>query len=561
MLVELLVENFAVVEQLQVRFHAGLNLLTGETGSGKSLVVDALALLFGGRASMDVVRTGTDRARVAGIFEVDPQGAVAKLLSEAGVELEDGELLLQREISASGKSRAFAGSRPATTSLLREVGSHLGDIHGQHEQQKLFAADAQLEMLDVFAGSGDLLAEVAVVFREWHQVSSQLAELDKSEQERLRLADLWRFQRKEIEDASPQPGEDAELEDEKRVLQNLTRLQEHADAAYSALYDSADSALARLRQARRSLEEICRIDARLSGASENLATAEITIEETAHELRHYLGRLELDPARLDHVETRLVTIEKLKRKYGTTLDQVLSFLEDVRKNLETTESASERRETLKKEQERLGRSYEDAAARLTARRKEAAKRLAERLAAELRLLGMEGTRFRIDLVPAAWSARGANRVDFLVSANPGEEPRPLDRVASGGELSRIALSLKTCTAGGDGAEDSGAVRTLVFDEVDSGVGGGVAEMIGRRLKQLAATSQVLCVTHLPQIAGFADHHYVVEKKETSGRTVATIEELRGDARTREIGRMLSGQRLTKEALRHAEQLIKLSSEP
>ena len=562
MLVELLVENFAVVEQLQVRFHAGLNLLTGETGSGKSLVVDALALLFGGRASMDVVRTGTDRARVAGIFEVDPQGAVAKLLSEAGVELEDGELLLQREISASGKSRAFAGSRPATTSLLREVGSHLGDIHGQHEQQKLFARRTRnWKCSTPLPHPASLLAEVAAVFREWHQVSSQLAELDKSEQERLRLADLWRFQRKEIEDASPQPGEDAELEDEKRVLQNLTRLQEHADAAYSALYDSADSALARLRQARRSLEEICRIDARLSGASENLATAEITIEETAHELRHYLETSELDPARLDHVETRLAVIEKLKRKYGTTLDQVLSFLEDVRKNLETTESASERRETLKKEQERLGRSYEDAAARLTARRKEAAKRLAERLAAELRLLGMEGTRFRIDLGPAAWSARGADRVDFSFFANPGEEPRPLDRVASGGELSRIALSLKTCTAGGDGAENSGAVRTLVFDEVDSGVGGGVAEMIGRRLKQLAATSQVLCVTHLPQIAGFADHHYVVEKKKTSGRTVATIEELRGDARTREIGRMLSGQRLTKEALRHAEQLIKLSSEP
>jgi DNA repair protein RecN (Recombination protein N) len=559
-LVELLVENFAVVEQLRVRFHPGLNLLTGETGSGKSLVVDALALLFGGRASAEVVRTGAQRARVAGIFEVSQEGAVAELLAGAGIETEEGELLLQREVSANGKSRAFAGSRPATTGLLRDLGSHLGDIHGQHEQQKLFATDAQLEMLDAFASSGSLLEETASIFRQWQQVSSELSELDKSEQERLRLADLWSFQRKEIEDASPQSGEDAALEDERRVLQNLARLQEHAHGAYGALYDSADSALARLRHARRGLEEIRRIDPRLAASSDTLAAAEITIEEVAHEVRHYLGGLEADPSRLDAVEARLATLDKLKRKYGSTLEAVLSFLDEVRKNLDSTESSAQRREDLKKRQAVLAASYESIAARLTDLRKKAAEKLAKQLAAEFKLVGMEGTRFRVDLSPGPWSACGSDKVAFLVSPNPGEEPRPLEKVASGGELSRIALALKTCTTD---RRRAGAApsRTLVFDEVDSGVGGGVAEMIGRRLKQIAAANQVLCVTHLPQIAGFADHHYLVEKREAGGRTVATIEELNAEARTREIGRMLSGQRLTREALQHAEQLIRMATEP
>ncbi|MCW5982646.1 MAG: DNA repair protein RecN [Bryobacteraceae bacterium] len=562
MLVELLVENFAVVEQLRVRFHPGLNLLTGETGSGKSLVVDALALLFGGRASADLVRTGADRARVGGIFQIKPEDPLTRLLEDAGVEVEDGELLIEREIAAGGKSRAFAGSRPATTALLRELGAWLGDIHGQHEQQKLFAPDSQLEMLDSFAGSGALLLETASLFRAWRQAGAELAELDRSEQERLRLADLWSFQRREIEDASPQPGEDASLEDQKRVLLNLARLQEHAGAAYDALYDAAGSALARLRHARRSLEEIRRIDPRLSPLSESLSGAEIAIEETAHELRHYLGGLEGDPSRLDEVEARLAALDRLKRKYGATIEEILRFHEEVSRNVAGAESASERRDALKQQLERLAQDFETAAARLTSLRARAAEALSSLLQAELKLVGMDGTRFRVDLGRAPWSERGADRVVFLVSPNPGEELRPLDKIASGGELSRIALSLKTCTAG-EGQSGGSPVlnRTLVFDEVDAGVGGGVAEMIGRRLKQLAASHQVLCVTHLPQIAGFADHHFVVEKREADGRTVATVEELRGDARTREIGRMLSGQRLTKEALRHAEQLIRSAAEP
>jgi len=556
MLVELLVENYAVVERLRVRFHAGLNLLTGETGSGKSLVVDALGLLLGGRASADVIRAGADRARIAGIFELAPEPGLVRLLEESGFELDSEELLLEREILAGGKSRAFIANRPATVALLRELAPYLGDIHGQHDQQRLFAAEAQLEMLDAFAGHGPALGEVAELYARWRRLSAELAELERSEQERLRLADLWAFQRREIESAAPAAGEDAALECERRVLANVVALQEHAAAAYDALYDSPGSALAQLRQAWRRLEEICRIDPDLVALRDSLRPAEVIVEEAAHELRHYLGRLEADPARLEQIEARLAALDKLKRKYGPSLDQVLAFLGEVRAKLEAMESAEERRAALQLERDEAARQFEAAAARLSESRREAAMRLEQRVEAELRALAMERAAFRIDLQPSEWTARGTDRVAFLIATNPGEPPRPLDKVASGGELSRIALALKTSIAGASKAVSPG--RTLVFDEVDSGVGGSAAETIGRRLKQLAAYDQVLCVTHLPQIAGFADHHFSVAKREVNGRTVATIEELTGEARVREIGRMLSGRRLTEEALRQAEQLIRMA---
>ncbi len=556
MLVELVVENYAVVERLRVRFHAGLNLLTGETGSGKSLIVDALGLLFGGRASADVIRAGADRARIAGIFEPAPEPGLLGLLEQSSFKLDSGELLLEREILAGGKSRAFIANRPATVALLRELAPYLGDIHGQHDQQRLFDAEAQLEMLDAFAGHDPAVAEVADLYARWRRLSTELAELDRSEQERLRLADLWSFQRREIESAAPAAGEDLALESERRVLAHVVSLQEHAAAAYDVLYDSPGSALALLRQAWRRLEEICRIDPALASLRDSLRSAEVIVEEAAHELRHYLGRLEADPARLEQIEARLALLDRLKRKYGPSLEEVLAFLGKVRADLETLESAEERRGALQAEREEAARRFEAAAARLSESRREAAARLEKRVEAELRALAMERAAFRIDLQASEWTARGMDRVVFLIATNPGEPPRPLDKVASGGELSRIALALKTSIAGASKAPRPG--RTLVFDEVDSGVGGSVAETVGRRLKQLAAYEQVLCVTHLPQIAGFADHHFSVVKHEANGRTVVTIEELTGPARVREIGRMLSGRRLTEEALRQAEQLIRLA---
>ena len=555
MLVELLVENYAVVERVRVRFHAGLNLLTGETGSGKSIVVDALGLLFGGRASADMVRSDAERARVSGIFEAPRSAALREILDAAGVDAEDGEILIEREILAGGKSRAFAASRPVTAALLRQIAPFLGDIHGQHEQQRLFSADAQLEMLDDFGETGAERAQTASLFAEWRRVKRELEELERSEQERLRSMDLWSFQRNEIDGARLKPGEDVELENERRVQKNVARLQESANAAYSALYDSANSAATQMRTALKRVEELCRIDGSLQPVADALKPAEIAVDEASSALRDYLDRLEADPDRLENIEARLAQMDRLKRKYGSSIDEILAFLEDVRSKIGSVESAGERRTSLAAEVERLSKEYEAAAARLTKLRREAAQRLARAVERELASLAMQKTTFELRLEKADWSERGADRVQFLISANPGEEPRPLERIASGGELSRVALALKTCL---QQPAASGAPLTLVFDEIDAGIGGAVAESVGRRLKKLAASNQVLCVTHLAQVAGFADHHYVVEKREVKGRTQAEIEELSAEQRKREIGRMLSGERVTAEALKHAEQLIRLS---
>jgi len=554
-LLELVVENYAVVERAHVRFHSGLNLLTGETGSGKSLVVDAVGLLFGGRASADVIRTGAPRARISGIFEWPADRAFRALVLEAGIEPDEEELLVEREVLANGKSRAFVGSRPVTVSLLRDIAPWLGDIHGQNDQQQLFQGATQLDMLDEFANCAELLEHVAEAHREWRCCTTELEELDKSEQEKLRLADLWNFQRREIESAAPKPGEDAELENEKRVLRNITKLQESANAAWSALYDAPESAATQLRLALRRIEELCQIDATLRPVVETLQPGIIAVSEASNSLRDYLDRLDVDPGRLEEVETRLATLDRLRRKYGQSLDEVIAFLEDVRARLDALEHATERRAALEKARAVLEKRYREAAADLTRRRKEAAKRLRTAVEKELSSLALGGSKFVVEVTEAEWTEHGADRVSFLIAANTGEDPRPLDRVASGGELSRIALALKTAGA----PRPAKIPRTLIFDEVDAGIGGSVAESVGRRLKRLSATSQVLCVTHLAQVAGFADHHYFVEKHERGGRTVAEVEELDAAARRREIGRMLSGQHITPEALKHAEQLIREGS--
>lgn len=552
MLVELIVENLAVIERLRIRFHAGFNVLTGETGSGKSIVVDALGLLFGGRASADMIRTGCDRARVSGIFEIPAEPAVRTRLEALGITLEEDELLIEREILGNGKSRAFAASRPVTATLLRELSALLGDIHGQHDQQRLFDHVEQLTMLDEFARPTAVLSETSARYEEWKAASDALEQLDRTEQDRVRLADLWSYQVKEIEGVAPKAGEDDALEQEKKILQNVTRLEQSASAAYESLYDSPTAALAQIRIARKKLEELARIDASMEPLLEPLKSAEAQVDDASYSLRDYLGRLEADPARLDHVETRLVAIEKLKRKYGATIEEILAFYDTTRKQLDTAENTEARRNELKRTLDMASAAYREAAQKLSEARQAAARKLEKKVEDELATLAMERTRFRVAFTESAWTPNGFDAVEYLIAPNLGEEPRPLDRIASGGELSRVALALKASTIAR--ATKSGQ-RTLVFDEVDAGIGGRAAESVGRRLKAIAAANQVLCVTHLAQIAGCADHHYSVEKREAKGRTVAAVEELTGDARTREVGRMLSGE-LTPEALRHAEDLIR-----
>ena len=553
MLHELVVENYAVVDRLRVRFHTGLNLLTGETGSGKSIVVDALGLLLGGRASADMIRSGQDRARVSGLFDA-PERA-AKVLAQAGFQAEQGEMLLEREILSNGKSRVYVNSRPATVALLKDLATHLGDIHGQHDQQLLFQPATQLAMLDSFAETKEMRAAVREFFIAWKQVTDSISDLEGADQEKLRLLDLWQFQRKEIEAAELLPAEDAELDAERRIQQNAGRLLENAGAAWDALYERPESAWSVARTVAKKLDELARIDPSMAPVRLALEPALLAIEEVSYSLRDYLGRIEGNPARLEDIENRLAQIDRLKRKYGGSVTEILAFLEDVLRKIGEVETAGERLEDLRRQQKEIEAHYKQAAAALTARRQAASAELATRVEQELKPLAMERTSFRIELAAAPWSESGADRVHFLVSPNAGEEPKPMEKIASGGEMSRIALALKTCLVGVRPA-NTAIQRTLVFDEIDTGIGGRAAEGVARRLKKLAAENQVLCVTHLAQIACFADHHYRVGKSERNGRTVAEIEQLDAAGSTEEIGRMLSGQTLTAEAVRHAAELMR-----
>lgn len=553
MLLELVVENYAVVERLRVPFHPGLNVMTGETGSGKSIVVDALGLLLGGRTSIEMIRSGAERARVSGIFEKPRAAAFATVLAGAGIDSLEEEILIEREILLNGKSRAYIDSRPVTAAFLKEIAPWLGDIHGQHDQQRLFSHEAQRDMLDEFGHSVGAVEQVAIAYEKWRQAGQELEELDRQEQERLRLADLWAFQKREIEAVAPHPAEDADLEQQRRLLSNVNRLAESATAAYDALYDSPESCLAGLRAAIKRLDDLCRIDEKMVPLRETLKPAAIVIEDASQELRDYLGRLESDPARLEEVESRLAALDKLKRKYGQSIGEVLEFLDSISRQLSAAESAGERREELKRQQAQFAREYELAAGALTETRKKTARKLEKRVETELGQLAMERTAFRAEITPAAWGAHGADAVTFLVSANLGEAPKSLEKTASGGELSRIALALKTCL---NEVKKQTIPPTLVFDEVDAGIGGSVAVSVGKRLKQLAGNQQVLCVTHLAQIAGYADHQYYVEKREQKGRIVTSIQELTREARIAELGRMIAGSDLTPETLKTAEQMLR-----
>ena len=552
MLLELMVENYAVVEQARIRFQQGLTVLTGETGSGKSIVVDSLALLLGARASTEMIRSGAAKARVSGIFSV-PAVEIQPLLGEAGIEVEnDEELIVEREISANGKSRAFVANRPVTTAFLRQLAPLLGNIQGQNEQQSLFVAQAQRAILDECAGAGELCQRVSGAYAKWRAVGEKLDALSRNEQEKLRLLDLWMFQRKEIEMVQPKGGEDAELEAERKILQNVTRLQECSNSAYDLLYESPQSATTQLRQAIKRMDELMRIDESLGSTADAMKQAAVLVDEASYGLRDYLGKLESDPNRLEEVESRLSALDRLKRKYGGALEEVIAFEQEVARRIDEVENAGEHRQSLEREQTRLAGEYEKLAGELSKARTAAAVRLGKQVEAELRSLAMSGTQFQVVVERGNWTASGFDEVAFLVSPNRGEELKPLEKIASGGELSRISLALKTAI--GD-ADRGVSLTTLVFDEVDAGVGGAAAAAVGRRLKALSRTNQVICVTHTAQIAGFADHHYAVSKRERKDRVVTEIMELPREERAREIGRMLSGEHITPEALRQAEQLM------
>jgi DNA repair protein RecN (Recombination protein N) len=563
-LVELRLENYAVIDNAAVEFASGLNLLTGETGAGKSILIDALALLLGDKASSEVIRTGAERAVVSAVFECDGSSATAieKVLEHNGLdESEDGSLIVRREIATGGKGRVFVNNQPATVAVLRQLAPHLAIIHAQNESILSFDGPARLALLDGFAGSQ--IDPVAAAFEAWKGIRSRIEELEQGEQDRLRLVDLWAFQKREIEEAKLEAGEDERLEVEKRVLANAEKIYNAAMQAFDLLYEGDGSTSSSMRGAQKQIEELAHYEPKFTDALAALETARISVEDVGATVRDYAGGIHASPEHLAEVEDRLAALDRLKRKYGPALDDVIAFGADVARKLSEVENKDEILRELQADLAKAGTEYLRAVRALSKKREDAARKLEKLVEAEINDLAMRSA-FRIEITTAEqegnWSSDGIDQVVYLIATNPGEPMRQLEHVASGGELSRVMLALKVSVqAPGDSAlrkKHPGAQRTMVFDEIDTGIGGRAAEAVGKKLKQLARANQVLCVTHLPQIATFADHHYVIEKKAWSGRTRTTIRSVVGEERTEEVARMLSGAKLTDTSRKHAEQMIK-----
>ncbi|HME33899.1 MAG TPA: DNA repair protein RecN [Candidatus Sulfotelmatobacter sp.] len=580
MLIEMRLENYAVIDNLVVEFGQGLNLLTGETGAGKSILVDALALLLGDKASSDVIRAGAERAVVAAVFEAESAGGsaaekpLARILEENGLdESDDGSLIVRRELAAGGKGRVFVNNQPATVAVLRLLAPHLATIHAQNESILSFDGPARLGLLDAFAGSQREMVEAG--FSAWKQIRTRIEELERGEQDRLRLVDLWIFQKREIEEARLQSGENERLETEKRVLANAEKIYNAAMNAFDLLYEGNGSTASSLRAAQKQVEELARYEPKFQEALAALETARISVEDVGATVRDYAGGIHASPEHLAQAEDRLALLDRLKRKYGPTLEEVIQFGADVARKLSEVENKDEILRGLHSELAKAAGEYLQAARGLSKKRAEAARRLEKLVEAEINDLAMKSA-FRIEMTSSEeegnWTGSGIDQVVYMISTNPGEPLRQLEHIASGGELSRVMLALKASVEAGAGRETVksptsrkgrekwGTQRTLVFDEIDTGIGGRAAEAVGKKLKSLSRSSQVLCVTHLPQIATFGDHHYVVEKKEdkkeSGGRTRTTIRAVTGEERTEEVARMLSGAKLTETSRKHAEQMIR-----
>jgi DNA repair protein RecN (Recombination protein N) len=568
-LAELRLENYAVIDNVVIEFAAGLNLLTGETGAGKSILIDVLGLLLGDKASSDVIRTGAERAVVAAVFE--SEGAAARsieaILETNGLDGENGSLILRREIAPGGKGRVFINNQPATVAVLKQIAPHLAVIHAQNESIVNFDAVARQDLLDAYAGVE--LKEVSEAFGQWKQIRGRIAELEQDEQDRVRLLDLWNFQCREIEESRLRAGEDEQLEAEKRVLANAEKIYGAAINAFDLLYEGSASTSSSLRAAQKHVEELVRYEPKFQEALTALESARISVEDVGATLRDYAGGIQASPERLAEIEERLAVLDRLKRKYGPTLEQTIAFGDDIRQKLSEMENKDQVLLDLRAKLAVAADEYRKAARGVSRKRLEAGRKLEKLVEAQINDLAMRAS-FRIVVEEAVeennaeeqWTSSGINHVVYHISTNAGETMRPLEQIASGGELSRVMLALKasveagTDVAGSAKKKSAAAQRTLVFDEIDTGIGGRAAEAVGRKLKALAKGNQVLCVTHLPQIATFADHHYVIEKREAAGRAKTTVRQITGEERTEEVARMLSGAKLTETSRKHAEQMIR-----
>jgi DNA repair protein RecN (Recombination protein N) len=560
---ELRITNFAIIDELHVHFHRGLHVFTGETGAGKSIIIEALSLALGGRASAEMIRSGEDTATIEAAFDLTGQGEVSELARAHGIDLEGEELLIKRAISAS-RNRVYINGTLSTVAVLALLGAKLVEIHGQYEQQTLLHPEHQLDIFDSYAGVLDLRHALERHYYYLQGLRKRLAELTAQADERLRRQQLLHFQLQEIDQAQLRPGEEEELRGERHVLMHTEKLLQITQGSSELLYAGEDTVVAHLARVLASLDEASVIDPILKPIAEDLRAALYQMEEAGRTLGDYASRVEYDPVRLAEIEDRLAELSTLKRKYGATVDEILAHREDLATELASLQHQADNVETLQAEIGATERQLGEQALELSQRRLAVGETLAQAVERELQALSMSAARFviafrrlpdaagfiSVDGEAVQLTPVGLESVEFLFNSNPGEEPRPLAKIASGGEISRVMLALKSILAAVE------QVPTLVFDEVDAGIGGGVAEVVGRKLKALTSTSQVFCITHLPQVASRGDIHFLIEKQVVVGRTITTVRPLTQRERVDEIARMSGGLVITDTTRKLAAELLR-----
>lgn len=552
MLTSLHIRDFAVIDELELHFGSGMTVLTGETGAGKSIIVDALGLILGDRADSTMLRGGAERCEISATFDIDGKHALATWLDEQAIPADDKELLIRRVLSADGRSRAFINGSPVAVQMLKPVGEMLIDIHGQHAHQSLLKRDARRQLLDDYGDYQPELDRVADLYRHWREVTAEIEDLSGLGEDREARLELLRYQVQELRALNPQAEEFEALEIEYNRLTHASRLVEGTETAYDRIVGDDQAIAVQLKRCERELRELARYDDSLGPIADLLEAAGIELGEAGDELRHYLGQLELDPQRLHEVEQRLSEIHTLARKHYVQPKSLPAQLDSLYRQLTELESSEERYAELKAQEQQILTEYHTAAGQLTRARSGTAEQLARAVSAQLHELGMPGGEFQIDIAAASEatpSPHGLDRIEFLVTTNSGQPPRPLAKVASGGELSRISLALQVI------ANADNCVATMIFDEVDAGIGGGVAEIVGKLLKEAAAKRQIFCVTHLPQVASLGHRHLRVLKSADEQETRIRVTPLSTHERIEEIARMLGGLKITERTRAHAKEML------
>ncbi len=533
MLKEIRISNFAIIDHLRATFTSGFNVLTGETGAGKSILVDALGLVIGEKASVEMIKTGADETVVEALFEIPSDSPTIIRLNEKGININDG-IIIRRIINRTEKGRIYINDNLVSLRTLSEITPELVDIHGQHEHQSLLSSDKQIDLLDSY---GALLAarkEISSLFSKLNQMQRELALLEGNERERAQREDMLKFQITEIDGANLKVDEEKTLEYERLILSNAAKLSSVILDSYSKLYSSDCSIISNIDAIIHNLKELIAIDNTLKDTLRDIETSSTMLHDSAYFLRDYMERIEFNPEKLEQIEERLDQISRLKRKYGDTIADILSYREKAKNELLSIERGTEKISALRNEIREAEDAYRALTDDLSRKRAVAAKEIEGKIEEELNALSMKA-KFTIKITQdGSWGYKGIDRVEFLISTNPGEEPKSLSKIASGGELSRIMLALRSILAEAD------RIPTIIFDEIDAGIGGDTANIVGKRLKFLSSRAQVLCITHLPQIASLADTHIAVRKGIEGKRAIVRIKNLAGEERKREIERMLGG---------------------